>query len=49
MKRCHALLFVCGMVFVSAYKLAAWHYFSGPPDNRAIAGTTSYGGVASGI
>jgi ABC-type bacteriocin/lantibiotic exporter with double-glycine peptidase domain len=48
MKQCHALvLLVCGIVFVSAYKLAAWHYYAGQPD-LAVECTTPYGGIASG-
>jgi ABC-type bacteriocin/lantibiotic exporter with double-glycine peptidase domain len=47
MKKCHALVLVCGIIFVTAYKLAAWHYFSGQP-RLAVECAASYGGVASG-
>jgi ABC-type bacteriocin/lantibiotic exporter with double-glycine peptidase domain len=48
MKRCHALaLLVCGIVFVTAYKLAAWHLYSGRPHFAADY-AASYGGVVSG-
>jgi ABC-type bacteriocin/lantibiotic exporter with double-glycine peptidase domain len=47
MKKCHAGIVVCAILFASAYKLTAWHYFSGQP--RLITEcATSYGGVASG-
>jgi hypothetical protein len=40
-------LFIGALLFVAAYKLAAWQYCSGPP--RLVAEcSTPYGGVASG-
>jgi ABC-type bacteriocin/lantibiotic exporter with double-glycine peptidase domain len=46
-KQYHALVLVCGVIFAAAYKLAAWHYFSGQ-QRLAVEYATSYGGVASG-
>jgi ABC-type bacteriocin/lantibiotic exporter with double-glycine peptidase domain len=48
MKKCHTtVLLVCGIAFVSSYKLAAWHYYSGQPI-LAVECTTPYGGIVSG-
>ena len=47
MKQCHAPVVVCGILFVAAYKLMAWHCFSGLP-RLAVERSTPYGGVASG-
>lgn len=47
MKQCHALVLICGILFVAVYKLAAWHCFSGPP-RLVVDCATPYGGVASG-
>jgi ABC-type bacteriocin/lantibiotic exporter with double-glycine peptidase domain len=46
-KRRHALVLICGIIFIAAYKLAAWRFFSGPP-RLAAESVTSYGGIASG-
>jgi ABC-type bacteriocin/lantibiotic exporter with double-glycine peptidase domain len=48
MKRCHALILpVCGIIFITAYKLTAWHYFSGQ-SYIAVEYATVYGGLVSG-
>jgi ABC-type bacteriocin/lantibiotic exporter with double-glycine peptidase domain len=47
LKKCHALVLVCGIIFIAAYKIGAWHYFSEPP-HLAVEYAASYGGVASG-
>ncbi|MDR1031363.1 MAG: hypothetical protein LBL76_10895 [Treponema sp.] len=47
MKRRHTLTLSAGVIFVAAYKLAAWHWYSGEP-HLAVEYATSYGGVASG-
>jgi ABC-type bacteriocin/lantibiotic exporter with double-glycine peptidase domain len=43
----HAAMAVCAIAFVSVYKLAAWHYYSGQPK-LAVECTTAYGGIAAG-
>jgi ABC-type bacteriocin/lantibiotic exporter with double-glycine peptidase domain len=47
MKRRHALVLICGLVFTAVYKLAAWRYYSGQP-RLAVECATPYGGIASG-
>ena len=48
MKKSHALAAgICGIIFVAAYRLAAWYSFSGQA-HIAVECATSYGGIASG-
>jgi hypothetical protein len=47
MHKCHALVLVCSIVFITAYKLVVWHLFSGNPQ-LALECATAYGGIASG-
>jgi ABC-type bacteriocin/lantibiotic exporter with double-glycine peptidase domain len=48
MNKSHALATgISGIIFVAAYRLAAWYSFSGPP-HLALKCATAYGGIASG-
>jgi ABC-type bacteriocin/lantibiotic exporter with double-glycine peptidase domain len=46
-KKYHAAVLLCGIIFVTAYKLTTWHCFTGQP-RLTVEYATSYGGVASG-
>jgi ABC-type bacteriocin/lantibiotic exporter with double-glycine peptidase domain len=48
MKRSHVLATgICGVIFVTAYRLATWYSFTGQ-SHIAMECATSYGGIASG-
>jgi hypothetical protein len=43
----YTVLSICGLIFLTVYKLAVWYWFSGPP-HIVEESTTHYGGIKTG-